>query len=381
MLWCWSVKPKQAAFHAWATHIADPRVSLFCNVELEILCPALLTSLAESAARIAPACNVVLEVAERTLALRPAELAKAVALARSLGWTIALDNIGADANTVALLEFIRPDIVKLDISLTHGDILDSRALAGIGRYVQATGAQVVAVGIETTAHLAMAETLGATHGQGWLFGKPHRDPSPTPISTHNNSRFARLHPCGHPTGTPFELVADHTTGATHAELVALSISIETLAERGSSTAVLLASFERLEAPNNNTLRRYRRIAERAAFVSLFSSGSTSTSPPGRVRIGQVAENDPLADEWTVVLMSPENSVGLFAKETTPPGTPREHRRFQYGIQRDRMVVAEAAHRLFGRVSADAQMPKVNSLTSVGEKVWMRVATEPTERIW
>ena len=42
----------------------------------------------------------------------------------------------------------------------------------VNAHAERTGAVVLAEGIETDEHLAMARALGATLGQGWLFGRP-----------------------------------------------------------------------------------------------------------------------------------------------------------------------------------------------------------------
>jgi EAL domain-containing protein (putative c-di-GMP-specific phosphodiesterase class I) len=117
---------------------------------------------------------VVHELTERGLVQRPAEVLRAVEDLRSKQWGIALDDLGADWRSLALLPFVRPDVVKLDMDLVAQPI-DERA-ARLGKaaraYAEWSGARVLAEGLESHAHVERALALGATLGQGWLFGRP-----------------------------------------------------------------------------------------------------------------------------------------------------------------------------------------------------------------
>ena len=76
--------------------------------------------------------------------------------------------------SLAFLPLLAPDVVKLDLRLVQER--PGPAIAEIMNAVNAdaerTGAVVLAEGIETEEHLVMARALGATLGQGWLFGRP-----------------------------------------------------------------------------------------------------------------------------------------------------------------------------------------------------------------
>src|SRR5205085_1452138 len=93
---------------------------------------------------------------------------------RAAGWRIALDDVGADDMSLAFMPLLRPDIVKLDLSLVQQR--PGPAVAGImnavNAYAERTGALVLAEGIENEQHLDIAKALGARLGQGYLFGRP-----------------------------------------------------------------------------------------------------------------------------------------------------------------------------------------------------------------
>ena len=123
--------------------------------------------------------RVVMEVTERAVARDPAGLLGAVAWARAVGWGVALDDVGAEPASLAVMPFVRPDVIKLDLRLIQG-----RTTAEVARIVNAvraqaeqTGAHILAEGIETRRHAEIARTMGATIGQGYLYGRPGRLPT------------------------------------------------------------------------------------------------------------------------------------------------------------------------------------------------------------
>ena len=59
--------------------------------------------------------KVLYEVTERGLSGRPAELLAEVERVRALGFGIAIDDLGTDWRSLALVPFIRPDVVELDL--------------------------------------------------------------------------------------------------------------------------------------------------------------------------------------------------------------------------------------------------------------------------
>lgn len=102
---------------------------------------------------------------------------------RRLGARIAVDDVGAGFASLRHILRLAPDIVKLDLSLTHGIEDDSGAhaltLAMVG-FAADTGALIAAEGIETPSELALLRKLGIEHGQGYLLGRPG------PLNAHLN---------------------------------------------------------------------------------------------------------------------------------------------------------------------------------------------------
>jgi len=100
---------------------------------------------------------------------------RSIALLRSAGIAIALDDAGAGRTGPHRIRRISPDIVKLDGALLHAarsnrgayDML--RAITAVSREI---GAELVAEGLETAADVAQAISFGASMGQGYVFGAP-----------------------------------------------------------------------------------------------------------------------------------------------------------------------------------------------------------------
>ena len=78
------------------------------------------------------------------------------------------------------VSLVAPDVIKLDMSLVHSPL--SLASVQIADAAQAeaerTGAAILAEGIESSHDVETAKALGATLGQGWLYGRP----GPLPLS-------------------------------------------------------------------------------------------------------------------------------------------------------------------------------------------------------
>ncbi len=119
--------------------------------------------------------KVVLEVSERGADRDPEGFGRAMAALRAQGFAISLDDIGTAYASRATLESVRPDYLKVDVSLVR-DIdrhpIKQEILASLLRIAEDTGARLVAEGIETEAEAAFLREQGARYGQGYLFAGP-----------------------------------------------------------------------------------------------------------------------------------------------------------------------------------------------------------------
>lgn len=95
----------------------DPACTLFLNVEPSSIGHAWPAGADEVLTSAQGHFRIMLELTERALFVDPAKLVATVDMARRRGWGIALDDVGADRASLALLPFIEPDVIKLDLSL------------------------------------------------------------------------------------------------------------------------------------------------------------------------------------------------------------------------------------------------------------------------
>ena len=88
---------------------------------------------------------------------------------------IAVDDVGAGYSGLRRILDLRPDILKLDMSLTR-DVDSDPARAALARalvtFADGIGCRIVAEGIETEAEMKALRSLGVGYGQGWHFSRP-----------------------------------------------------------------------------------------------------------------------------------------------------------------------------------------------------------------
>jgi EAL domain-containing protein (putative c-di-GMP-specific phosphodiesterase class I) len=123
-----------------------------------------------------PGGRLVFEVVESHAITDRGHLLAILEHFRSLGWRVALDDVGAGWSSRSLLAAVRPDVVKLDKRLVH-ELPDDGArtvLRALVELAHSIGAVVVAEGVETERIADEVTALGADLGQGWLFGRPRR---------------------------------------------------------------------------------------------------------------------------------------------------------------------------------------------------------------
>jgi EAL domain-containing protein (putative c-di-GMP-specific phosphodiesterase class I) len=123
------------------------------------------------------ASRVVLEITERAGLNKVTDVAARVARLRQLGFRIAVDDLGAGYATLSSLAELRPEVVKLDMTLARGidkDPARSRLISALNQAFCELGTIVVAEGVETEAERDALIAIGCSHLQGFLFALPAR---------------------------------------------------------------------------------------------------------------------------------------------------------------------------------------------------------------
>jgi hypothetical protein len=312
----------------------DAPFSLFLNAD-----PATLDG--SSPERPTTRYTLLVEVTEQALIERPEAMLRALTRLRSAGWGIALDDVGGDSRSLALMSILYPDVIKLDLRL-----LDNRRSEDVARIVTAVGAEaerrhatVLAEGIDSEDHLATARSFGATLGQGYLLGPPAELPDPLPPA----GRAVRLAGAGgDPFGaTPWERVTNWvrpSTGPVRLSARAVRLIVDHAAELGHTAMVLAALVD--ESGAEDAVARYGWLPDRVAFVGVLNAGSWFEGTG--VRSGTLSPDDPLRGVGTLVALAPGFAVCLVAR---PAGGDE----WEFAVTYDRETVVECALPLMARM--------------------------------
>jgi diguanylate cyclase (GGDEF)-like protein/PAS domain S-box-containing protein len=322
--------------------------TLFLNSEPSAIgtpCPPAHAAVWERAMR---ELDLVLELTERAVTDRPAELFRVVTEHRQGGRGIALDDLGADVRSLALLPLIEPDVIKLDLRLVQDRPSTDQAaiVSAVAAERERNGATVLAEGIEGQEHLGVALSLGATLGQGWMWGRPGPLAADVGAGWHRQPIGRRTNPGR----TPFEVVTHErpTAEATKRLLLPMSHHLENRALRIGEGAVVLSAFQHARHFTPRTLRRYETLVTSSSLVAAFAV-ALGREPVSGVRGADIDPDDPLAGEWSVVVIGPHFAGALVAQDMGDPG-PEPERRFRFATAYDRGLVIAAARTLLARVN-------------------------------
>ena len=324
---------------------------IFVNVEpasSRVACPR---DLVDVIRRGMENLQLVAEITERSVAGDPSGLLHAVAQLRSYHNRIALDDVGADAASQAMMPLLRPDVIKLDRSVVQEPT--SAAAIAVADAVRAeanrTGALILAEGIETGAHLAAARSLGATLGQGWMLGRPEGLPKRVEPPAITLPRLRSSLSSG---ATPFEIASAlaPVSEATRRTVLAHSRIIEDHGTYADEPTVLLTTFEDVRFFDARTRERYVKLADRGMLTAVYGPGMPADPAPN-VRGCAVSRDDPLAVEWTVIVVGSRFAGGVFARRrdrfATGPGQV-----YDLIVSDDRDVVLAAATPLLERIAPE-----------------------------
>jgi EAL domain-containing protein (putative c-di-GMP-specific phosphodiesterase class I) len=121
--------------------------------------------------------HIVLEITERSAPDQIPDLGKSIARLRSLGFRLALDDLGAGYAGLSSFAWLEPEVVKVDMSLVRGidkSVVKQKLFRSIHSLCGDLHADLIAEGIETVAERDCVCFLGADLLQGYLFARPAR---------------------------------------------------------------------------------------------------------------------------------------------------------------------------------------------------------------
>jgi EAL domain-containing protein (putative c-di-GMP-specific phosphodiesterase class I) len=337
---------RNAAIDDALKHGLPARFALFVNIEPSTISAQ---SARDLVARARGRLSIVAEITERALTARPADLLETVRELLGAKCAVALDDVGAVPESLALLPFVAPSVVKLDISLIQRwpETEQGAIVTAVLAYAERTGARVLAEGVETEEHLEQALALGATLGQGWYFARPGPlGDFGSPVEPLFKARPVRTVP-----PSPF---AGVDTVATRVGkkglLLALSRQLENQGLHLETPPVVVSAFQNVERFTPDTAKRYSRLAERCPLVAALGVGLSQEPAPG-VRGVQLSPDDPVSGEWVVAIVGTHYLGALIAMDLgDDDARPDRERRFSFIVTHDHETVLAAAQSLLERVA-------------------------------
>ena len=123
--------------------------------------------------------RVVIELTEQTPIDNYDLIRQALAHYREMGFSVAIDDLGAGYAGLRAWSELRPDFVKLDrhfIQGIHEDSAKRQFVYSIQEIASSMGCTTIAEGIETPEELLVVQSLGVGFGQGYHFDRPSAAP-------------------------------------------------------------------------------------------------------------------------------------------------------------------------------------------------------------
>jgi len=123
--------------------------------------------------------RVIIELTENQRVYDYNLMREAVKHYRTMGFEIAIDDLGEGFSSLRLWSELRPDYVKIDMHFIQGidqDPVKHQFVSSIQQIAEKSGTKVVAEGIETETELRAIKDLGIACGQGYCIGRPSGQP-------------------------------------------------------------------------------------------------------------------------------------------------------------------------------------------------------------
>jgi EAL domain-containing protein (putative c-di-GMP-specific phosphodiesterase class I) len=137
---------------------------------LTLMAPDLVTLLSSYA------CDrIIVELTEHARVEDYGDITPAVERLRAIGVRLAIDDAGAGFASFQHILQLRPELIKLDRSLTRAvdtDPVRYALASALVTFASSLGASVCAEGIETEQELVALQRLGIMYGQGYFLGRP-----------------------------------------------------------------------------------------------------------------------------------------------------------------------------------------------------------------
>jgi EAL domain-containing protein (putative c-di-GMP-specific phosphodiesterase class I) len=337
--------------------------TLFCNMEPEAIDAPPPFDLRDTWERAKQEVRVMTEITERAMTDRPAELLSTAAGIRLAGWGIALDDVGAEPASLALMPFLDPDVIKLDLRLIQDTPTEDLAevVNAVNAEAERSNLTILSEGVETEEHERTSLAFGATLGQGWLYGKPGPLPSPLPEPTRQVQLLGRKLGARQARVSRIVGTVQSIRQGNKQILHSMSKHLETQAHSLGETAVVLAIFEDAQFFSGATKDRYEELARATSFVGVMGPGMTAAPAPG-VRGANIDGNDELFDQWGIAVISPHFAAAFVARPVR--GSDRNvtaaQRQYDFALTYNREFVVETARNMMSKITPHVSGPALGA---------------------
>ena len=295
--------------------------------------------------------SVFAEFTERSLTDRPAEVLAAVERLRRRGVGIALDDVGADPRSLALMPFLAPEVIKLDLRLVQenprarsprSSTPSAPRPSGQARWCSPRGSRPSSTARPRWRSARATARAGCSAVRASC-ARPGR--CPTARSPRRRARSTRPH------ASPFEAVTAHRETRRGDKRLLLAAEP---ADRGAGVEPRIVGRRAQHLPGGALLharaqpRATRASSEHAALAGALGVGLSEQPAPG-VRGVALDRVDPLRGEWDVTVIAPHFAMAFVARELGDDG-PDMQRRFDFAMTYDRDLAIAAARALMSRVA-------------------------------
>ena len=293
--------------------------------------------------------TVAVEVTERGSRDSPAALLGHVADMRAVGCAIALDDVGTEPGSLAMMAVLAPEVLKLDLehlsSLPEGRMQE--IVAAVHAQAADTGATLVFERIERPEQVELARSLGGRLGQGFLFGRRGPlDEAPEPPASRAVTPVWRPDPRDE---APYSLVVSRHAPrqGSWEEVAALGLELEEQARRPATRPSSSPPSGRTRNFTPETRERWAQIARGVAFCGVVGRDLATEPAPG-VRGGRLSAADRLVGERSIAVVTPRFATVLAAHDLGPEEPPET--RISYVLAPERDLATHAAAALISRIA-------------------------------
>lgn len=122
--------------------------------------------------------DIVLEITERVAITGWQEFRRSVAALRLIGFSIAIDDMGAGYSSLKSVAEVQPEYLKIDLSLVrdvHTSHVKKSLLESLVAMAGNIGAAVIAEGVEKEEEFDVLRTMNIAYAQGYFFASPQED--------------------------------------------------------------------------------------------------------------------------------------------------------------------------------------------------------------